>query len=412
MTLTIAVCLGFSVVMNVWGRSMVTPFLPSPALPDQVISLMPGGVPPAAAGEVARMPGIDPARVLPLVVEQTAIAPELMAKTSGGIDEIYVQIIGVDPQALAPGERPLLPVDHEHGDPVAALAALSTPGTCLVPSSFARRFDLAIGDRFRLLACGGGNQPVELTVAGIASLPGWQWITKMGRMRTLDGKPTAVVLMHPDTAARLGVTAVRHWLADTTPEFDHQHLRAALQVLADRHADAFESAHFGPGIHSKPSVKLIGTGEVARRMRARSDEVIWLLGALPLAGLVVAVLGVANAVATGIRARMWEFGVLRAIGLEPRTAQGLILGETLVVTSAAGVLCLGFGILAAWAAIDLSVRLMNTGTGAPAVVVPWVDLLVAWAITTAMCILAAWLPARHLARQSPLALLHQGRAAA
>lgn len=411
MLLTIAVCLGFSVIMNVWGRSMVTPFLPAPDLPEQVISILPGGVPPSEAGAVARMPGLDPARVLPLVVEQTAVGAELMAMTKGGMDEIYVQIIGVDPAALDPTRDPMLPVQSDDGDLARHLDALAEPGACLVPAAFARRFGLQVGDHFHLVGCGSPHQPVELQVVGLASLPGWQWITKMGRMRTFDGKPTAVLLMHPRTMAMLGVESVRHWLADTTPSFDHAQLRSALQVLADRHATAFESAHFGPGEHSRPSVKTIATGEVARRMQQRSDEVIWVLGAIPLAGLIVAVLGVANAVAAGIRARRWEFGVLRAVGLERRHALALILAETAVVTTTAGVLCIGYGITAAWAAIDLSLRAFNTGTGAPPVVLPWFDILLAWLITTVICLLAAWFPARRLARTTPLSLLQEGRAA-
>jgi putative ABC transport system permease protein len=411
MLLTIAVCLGFSVVMNIWGRTMVTPFLPSPELPEQVISILPGGVPPSEAGAVAKIEGFDAQRVLPLVAEQTLIGPKLLAMTSGGLDEIYVQFLGVEISALAQGEKPLMPVVSEGGDFSQQLKQLATPGACLVPSSFARRFNLHVGDRFQVHPCNGSNQLVELHIAGFAALPGWQWITKMGRMRTLDGKPMAVLLMSPATANLLGIESVRHWLADTTPAFDHAKARAALQVLANKHADNFSSAHFGFGEQSKPSVKMIATGEVARRMNERSNEVIWVLGAIPLAGLLVAVLGVANAVAAGIRARRWEFGVLRAIGLERQHAHGLIVAETLIITTAAGVLCVVFGMAAAWAAIDMSLRAFNTGTGAPPLIIPWLDIVIAWLITTVVCVIAAWWPARRLAQATPLTLLQAGRAA-
>jgi putative ABC transport system permease protein len=412
MLLTIAVCLGFSVVMNIWGRTMVTPFLPSPELPEQVISILPGGVPPSDAGAVAKIEGFDAQRVLPLIAEQTMLGPTLLAQTGSGLDELYVQFMGVELSALAQGKNPLLPIVNEGGGDFAAqLAALATPGACLVPSSFARRFNLQVGDRFQVHPCNGSNQLVELHIAGFAALPGWQWITKMGRMRTLDGKPMAVLLMSPATAKLLGIESVRHWLADTTPAFDHAKARAALQVLANKHADNFSSAHFGFGEQSKPSVKMIATGEVARRMNERSNEVIWVLGAIPLAGLLVAVLGVANAVAAGIRARRWEFGVLRAIGLERQHAHGLIVAETLIITTAAGVLCVVFGMAAAWAAIDMSLRAFNTGTGAPPLIIPLLDIVIAWTITTVVCVIAAWWPARRLAQATPLALLQAGRAA-
>jgi len=410
MLLTIAVCLGFSITLNVWGRSMVAPFLPSPALPDKVISLLPSGVPPEEADAVAAMPGLDPDRVLPLRVEQTMVGPELLARTGGKMDEIYVQVMGVEPVALDPEGTGMLPLDPTaDADLAAMIAELDRDRGCLVPPSFARRFDLAVGDRFALARCGAVGEPVELRIAGLASLPGWHWITKMGRMRTLGGKPTAVIITGPGTAADLGVDRVAHWLADTTDDYELAALRDELQVLADRHAEEYVSPHFGPGGARDPSVKVIATDEIRRRMRERSDSVIWVLGAIPLAGLLVAVLGVANAVAAGIRARRWEFGVLRAVGLEGHQASRLVIAETVVVATAAGLLCAVYGITAAWAAIDVSLQAFNAGTGAPPIEIPWFEILVAWLITTAICCAAAWLSARHLGRSEPLTLLQEGR---
>jgi len=236
---------------------------------------------------------------------------------------------------------------------------------------------------------------MRLEIAALASLPGWQWVTKMGRMRSFGGKPTAPVLMSRATVAALGVERVRHWLADTAADVDLAAVRAELQTIADAHAGDYQHAHFGPGRVDEPSVKTIATGEVARRMRERSNAVIWVLGAIPLA----------NAVAAGIRARRREFGLLRSVGLEARQTRRVLLAEVVLITATAGVVSIGYGILAAWGAIALSLQLFGAGTGLPDLVIPWLDLAVAWLVTLGAALAAAWFPATALYRQRPVALL-------
>lgn len=274
-----------------------------------------------------------------------------------------------------------------------------------MPPSFAGSFDLAVGDALPLARPGTAGEEMRLEIAALASLPGWQWVTKMGRMRSFGGKPTAPVLMSRATVAALGVERVRHWLADTAPDADLAAVRAELQTIADAHAGDYEHAHFGPGRVDEPSVKTIATGEVARRMRERSNAVIWVLGAIPLASLAVAVLGIANAVAAGIRARRREFGLLRSVGLEARQTRRVLLAEVVLITATAGVLSIGYGILAAWGAIALSLQLFGAGTGLPDLVIPWLDLAVAWLVTLGAALAAAWFPATALHRQRPVALL-------
>ena len=103
--LTLAVCLGLSVTMNVWGRSMVLPFMPSPDLPDQVISFKPGGVPydVATAHRRSRRPG-PPAR--PAHGGRTTRPRARDAgQTDGKPDEISIQVLGIEPAAVVADRR-------------------------------------------------------------------------------------------------------------------------------------------------------------------------------------------------------------------------------------------------------------------------------------------------------------------
>ena len=74
---------------------------------------------------------------------------------------------------------------------------------------------------------------VGLRVAGLAAIPGWQWLTKLGRMRTLGASPQAPVLMDRATAARLGISRIRHWFADVDRDWDEKSTRAALKYNPD-----------------------------------------------------------------------------------------------------------------------------------------------------------------------------------
>lgn len=405
---TLSVCLGASVLLNAWGRSMVTPFLPSPQLSDQVISLLPSGVPPQHADAVRQAPGIIAERVVPLRVEQTFLGRDLIVRSGGDADAFTVQILGCDPRVLVEGGgAPLLPMEADAG-PRALAATLAEPLTCLIPPTLAQRLDLVPGGTLEVLHASGSHE-VALRIGAIASLPGWQWVSKMGRMRTLGDKPMAAVLVSDATAATLGIDRVRHWLADTRPDADLQALRRALQALADAHAEPGPAVVAGPVTITRPSVKMIATGEIARRMRERSDAVIWVLGALPLATLLIAMLGVGAAVAAGIRARHGEWGVLRAVGLTAPQLRRLVLIEVLVVVAAAVVASVVLGLGAAAAALDASVQAFGTGTGTPALVIPWPDLVVAIAITALAALAAAWLPADRLAATPPVALLREAQ---
>lgn len=407
--IALGVCLGTSVLLNAWGRSMVTPFLPSPQLSDQVISLLPSGVPPANADDVRQVHGIVADRVVPLRVEQTFLGRDLIALTGGDPDAFTVQILGFQPPVLlAGGHAPLLPVESD-ATPAALADQLAQPMTCLIPPSLAQRFQLTAGATLPVLHASGAHE-VTLRVGGIAALPGWQWVSKMGRMRTLSDKPMAAIMVSDATAEALGIDRVRHWLADTAPDADLQGIRRELQAIAEAHAEAAPAMIAGPVSISRPSVKMIATGEIARRMRERSDGVIWVLGALPLATLLIAMLGVAAAVAGGIRARRAEWAMLRAIGLTAGHLRRLILIEVVVVVIAAGIASVVLGLIAAAAALDASIQAFGTGTGVPALVIPWIDIVIAMIITTVAALAAAWFPARRLARTAPVALLREAQA--
>lgn len=405
-TATLAICLGLSVTLNTWGHTMVLPFLPSPQLPDATISVLPAGLPDAATADLAALPGIVDDRVLPLAMEQTLLGAAECARLGGRIDDCWVQLVGLDPAAIS-GADPLLPVDASIAIP--ELVAALQPGTCLLPSSFAAKLRLGVGDEIALRQPGDASAEIRLRIAGLAAIPGWQWVTKLGRMRTLGASPQAPVLIDRVTATRFGISRIRHWFADVEAGWDEKTTRTALAVLADQHRGDYVDPHQGGLNAMATTVKIVATGEVGRRLQRQADAAIWGMKALPLAALLVAALGVANAVAAGVRARTWQLGVLRALGLHGRAAAGLILAEMTILVAAAVLISLLLGPIAAWMGIAAGLAAWNAGTGLPPLVVPWLDLLAAAALTALVALAAASDTARRLGRRPALDLLQGGR---
>lgn len=407
---TLAICLGLSVTMSIWGRTMVAPFLPSPELPPMVITVRPAGLPLAAADEVADLPGL--VRQLPLANEQTLLAPSLHGRVGGKVSAATVLVWGLNPTTAFAGDQPMLPVEldglGEHAAD-AAIAALAEPGGCLVPEALATRLGLQVGDELELLAIDNATRTVGLEIRGFASLPGWHWVTEFSGMRTLGERPLAPIITSLADAELLGIGRIRQIFTEPEATTTAAAVAEAIKPIAHQHAGAYADPRFGDTVATGVAVQVTDTRDIANRMQTRAGSVIWVLGAIPLATLLVAMLGVAGAIAAGVRARTWEFGVLRTIGLEANTAGRLVLAEAALIAAVAAILSVGFGTLTAWSAVGVSLQAFGAGGSTPALAWPVIDILAACLVTIAAAMVAARGSAKRLAALEPLALLQAGR---
>jgi ABC-type lipoprotein release transport system permease subunit len=129
------------------------------------------------------------------------------------------------------------------------------------------------------------------------------------------------------------------------------------------------------------------------------------LAAIGGVALVVAALGVVNALVTSVSERTVEIGVLKAIGASDATVERLFLAEAAVVGVAGGVAGIALGWSGGWLAA-LGGQALARGVGFA--LAPRVDLalvLLALAAAIAVSLAAGWLPARHAARLLPAAAL-------
>lgn len=138
------------------------------------------------------------------------------------------------------------------------------------------------------------------------------------------------------------------------------------------------------------------------------NRVITFASAVAVMSMLVASVGVGNAIVASVRTRQWRLGVLRAIGLTRGELLRMLLAEAVLLSLVGIVLGVTFGLVLAVNANQLYAVTIGFD---PPLVKPW--NVIAWASIFAifMGLLATIAPAISTAKKTPLSLLQAGRAA-
>jgi putative ABC transport system permease protein len=260
------------------------------------------------------------------------------------------------------------------------------------------------------------EKPVEYTIAGVVSLPGWHWMTKFSGLRRRSGRSAAMVFAGFDTVQRdFQLEKINFVWMNTDDNASLEKIGAALQPIAERNQGELQPVNaqgtWDIGARNFGSLVRISTpDEVRSRINARADGMIWGMCQLPLVTLAVTALGVVNTVMASIRARRWEMGVLRAVGLTRFGLFRLIVAEALLIGTVACLLSLAFGLMAGWCGAGISQYVSFFGGLNPTLTVPWSKLALGFGATLLLCLAAALWPAITTGRAEPLKLLQAGRA--
>ena len=255
------------------------------------------------------------------------------------------------------------------GEPRDALAAVASGRGVLVSDSLARRHGLGVGSSYTLSAPDG---PLALTVAGVVT----DWASEVGTV-TLSRE-----------------TYVEHW-RDTLVNNVFVLVTKGAAVDETRSAITRRLADHFP-------VNATTSGEFRDRFERELDGVFGFLGALRMAVIVLAALGVGDTLLGLGLARARELGVLRAIGARRRGIYGLFALEALVPAG----LGVTFGLLGAVALSAVWVRFLTYQLGWRLDLhVPFAQYAALAVVTWALCGLAALLPIAGLARRKPASLL-------
>ncbi|MBN2292667.1 MAG: ABC transporter permease [Pirellulales bacterium] len=455
-TAALTVGLGLFVAMQIWGYSMLQPFKPGDWVPDMLVAFQRGGLPDSEIDAVRAIKGVRADRCIPLAVEQ----PKLTADITGSEDHMSVIrqnnviMIGLDPQVAFGGSDPLLKVHFVEGSAADAVAKLKQGRNCIVPDHFLKATNLKLGDRFSMLLPDSPWKQVEYTIVGAVSLPGWHWMTKFSGLRRREGRSAAIVFADYDTVRRdFELNQINFFWMNVDENYGEKHMHearklaekqriaaaanrttmvvnevfdakkaavllagTALQPIANRNMGEQQPVNgqgrwpFGATMFGQ-SVRVSTPAEVRAFITARASGMIWASCYLPLITLLVTSLGVVNTVMASVRARQWEFGVLRSQGITRSGLFRMILAEGILIGLITCLLSLGFGVFSGWCGTGISKYVSFFGGLAPPLVIPWSQLSIGFATAMGLCLLAASWPAISTGRAEPLRLLQEGRAA-
>ncbi|PQO26383.1 hypothetical protein C5Y96_20315 [Blastopirellula marina] len=414
--------LGLYTATQVWGHSMLGGFVPGHWTPDTIVKFA-NGLPIEQFDQIREVQGIDSERCLKIAVEQTKLVgdPLNAAERDSAVRQDNISLIGLDCEKAFTGSDPLFQLTFVQGNREEALTKLKQGRCCLVPDTFDRLAGLKVGDQITMIPPNRPKVPVEYTIAGIVSMPGSNWITKTSGIRRHFVR-TAGIVLAPETEVRddFALPMLEYlWLdpeSGTKSEQLQQDLEAFVAAMPADESAGRRPAGKGPGrissLFGRDGLQVTSLEDVRSSMRRRGGAAVRAMGWLPLVTLLVVSLGVVNTMAASVRARRWEFGILRAVGLRRFGLVKLVISESIMIGLVASGLSLAFGILTGWTCLGLVSYVSNQwfeGVSTP-LVVPWSSLVFGYVLTFVLCFLAALWPAISSGRAEPLSLLQAGRA--
>jgi ABC-type antimicrobial peptide transport system permease subunit len=151
-----------------------------------------------------------------------------------------------------------------------------------------------------------------------------------------------------------------------------------------------------------PPKAFVTARELKHQIDRNLNRVMLLLSAIPLVGLVVAALGLANLMAANVASRARQIAVLRAIGVTRGQLLRMVIGEALVLGLIGSAVGLALGVMLGRTSNFMTALLSGFQ---PEFAVPWAMVAAGSLLTTALCLLAALIPARYAARSNIVAVL-------
>lgn len=331
------------------------------------------------------------ARRMLMAGERAALADGTVMDGSFEVTDDGVRFISLEPdeQGAPVTLEPSQVVSHE-------------PGRYLVISQEFRELrGVGVGDNFVLKKPGGTGllgrlrgEAVDFTIVGVVRSPGIDvMVATFDLGRQFQMQSAASVFGTLDDAREIfGMTHVRLVAANLDVEIEKKELVEQL---------AAEMGRTGISVADVRQLKYdIQFG--LRRLLLVASVVAW-------AAMAVASLGVVNTIMAGVRARRYQLGILRAVGLTRNELMRLVLAEALLLGIVACVLGTAAGFLMTINARQAQGWLVGY---VPPLRIAWSVLWTGLAAVMSVSMIAAMWPAWSTARTTVLRLLQAGRAAA
>lgn len=384
MAIAFACGFGAFVAVEVWGSSLMKPFIPSPQWPDAIVSLLPGGASSFDIEKLRRLPGMK--RIAELQAMQFNFLPEEPLKQG---------MMRGRPQyrnALVLASEWLPDFTFVSSDRDTALKAMKEDGACVITEMMARARKLKVGDE---LSIGVRGVKTPLKIAGVIDL-NWHLVTSRGLLRGMNRMPVNTdgpVFVTFDTLESIDprpapmVRMTHLWL-----DYEKDFLSECGVFPAGRKVEA--SIRDALGNSPDYTVRLHARDEIADGTLAHGANLIGSMARVPFIFLGVLSIGFIALLVASADASKKEFRMLRAIG-----ATRLQLVQKLFMEALRPAF---YGVLAGLPGGALVGWLFTAGTRAamanwglpPSFVVPWgviaAGAVGAFVFTVSVALPAAW----------------------
>ena len=219
-----------------------------------------------------------------------------------------------------------------------------------------------------------------------------------GRSRQATGRP--VVALTEDVHLP-GTTRVAQALVDVATAGDavaQQQDLVAFVKLADGADRSAVRGALEEVVAEQPDVRVADTAELRAQVRDQTDRLLGLVIGLVLLSVIIAFVGVVNALGLSVVERSDELGLLQALGMTGRQARSMVRWESVIITLLGSAVGLGLGTMFGW----LGVRVLRD-EGLTAFSMPTTQIGVAVVVMLGAGIVASVVPAR---RASHVDVLH------
>jgi putative ABC transport system permease protein len=386
------------IAMQVQGHTLIGGWQLPDKFPDIFISssdLIPWNQQP----QLANVPNIAPGSLMPIAMATSLGDSKLaLAYAAAMAGRGSLLFCGVDPDQA----RTLVqlefrdydgnPLPEDQQAPAAFRAAeeLKKGRRIIVTDEFRQVKHLKVGDTVRIQTSVNGWQ--TYTICGIVWSSGADLIVSLFDLdQLLDQQTAAMVFGSIDDAKKdFGVTGAWLFAANLTGGVDKQTMLHNAQIaLRDRGLRAGD------------------VRQIKYAVEKAYYRLLLLVSTVAFSAMAVASLGVTNTVMASIRARRWQFGVLRAVGVGRGQLLRLVLAEAILLGFAGITLGLAAGLEMSVDARKLSGVVMGY---MPDLLIPWHIVATGCGAVLAVALIASLWPAISVARSQPLDLLQAGRA--
>lgn len=414
-SMSLAFGLGLYVGVHVWGWTMLEAFIPGNWAPDALAVVTPG-LSSEQYAAVQSIEGIDAQHCVPMVVEQPRLSQDLTGSATHAsiVRQDNVIMLGLNPSLAFSGSAPLLDLQWVGGQPTAAIEAMLAQRGCVVPDHFLRESGLVVGDIIDMVPPHDSTATVRYTIVGAVKLPGWHWQTKTTGLRPRTHRAAALIFASYENVANdFNLPLATHvWFNFDRAGAEPERIAADLKALTTKHVA-------GPSTDSRAGdsaeANMIATGDarvitvqsIREQLRNIARRWLWIVSQVPLLALVIASLGVLNIMLASVRARRWEYGVMRAIGIDQGQLTRSILVEGALLATVASILSILFGIMAGWCGCGLAQYISFFGGLHPPLVIPVLPILLGVSLAVLLGVLSACAPALMIGQSKPLTLLQQ-----